>query len=255
MGSLETIISLIIVLFTAGLLLIFSLTGKKQTRSRFRGLPVMVQLRKALGTSVEQGRRVHLSLGSVNLLNPASASSVSSLAAEDRLVQETSIGDAHPVVSSGDGALSILSQDILSGTRHHLTGAGPANKSQGLLTGVSPWSYAAGTIPLIQDRKTSTNVLLGHFGPEAALMLDAAEKNSSQQIAGTDNLAGMAVMYAMTQDSLIGEEVFTAPAYLQPGAGARAAIKVQDVLRWVVIVVLLAAAIARFILAFLGGAA
>jgi len=255
LGSLETLIGLIIVLFTAGLLLIFSLTGRKQTRARLRSLPAMVQLRKALGSSVEQGRRVHLSLGSVILLNPASASSVSSLAAEDRLVQETSIGDAPPVITSGDGALSILSQDVLSGRLQRQPGSGVALRNQGQLTGVSPWSYAAGTIPLAQDRRTSTNVLLGHFGPEAALILDAAEKNSSQQITGTDNLAGQAVMYAMTQDTLIGEEVFTVPGYLQPGVSARAGIKVQDVLRWVVIVVLLAAAIARFILAFLGGAA
>ena len=45
------------------------------------------------------------------------------------------------------------------------------------------------------------------------------------------------------------EEVRSLPAFY-----ARAGIKVQDVLRWVVIVVLLAAAIARFILAFLGEA-
>lgn len=255
MGSLESIVSLIVVLFTAGLLLIFSYTGKKQSRTKLRNLQAMSQLRRALGVSVEQGKRVHLSLGSVNLLNPASASSISSLSAEERMVQQTAGGDVPPIISSGDGALSILSQDVLLGSTHNLPGSTQMYRSRGQLKGVTPWSFAAGTIPLMKDRKTSTSVLLGHFGPETALLLDAAEKNTSQQITGTDNLAGQAVMYAMTQDTLIGEEVFAVPGYLQPGGGARAGIKVQDVLRWIVIGVLVVAAIVKFILAFLGGGA
>lgn len=255
MGSLETIVSLIVVLFTAGLLLIFSFTGKKQSRTKLRSLQAMAQLRRALGLSVEQGKRVHLSLGSANQLNPASASSLSSLSAEERMVQLTAGGDVPPVISSGDGTLSILSQDVLSGNTRKAAGSNLVYRSQGQLTGVTPWSFAAGTLPIITDRKTSTSVLLGHFGPETALLLDAAEKTGTQQVAGTDNIAGQAVMYAMTQDTLIGEEVFAVAGYLQPGGSARAGIKVQDVLRWIFIGVLVVAAIVKFILAFLGGGA
>jgi hypothetical protein len=255
LGSLESIISLIVVLFTAGLLVIFSYTGRKQSRTRLRNLQAMAQLRRALGLSVEQGRRVHLSLGSVNLLDPASASAISNLSTEERMVQLTAGGDVPPVISSGDGALSILSQDVLSGSTRKLPGSGQVYRSRGQLTGVTPWSFAVGTIPLIRDRKTSTSVLLGHFGPESTLLLDAAERTGTQQIAGTDDLTGQAVMYAMTQDTLIGEEVFAVPGYLQPGGSARAGIKVQDVLRWIVIFVLVVAAIVKFILAFMGGAA
>jgi hypothetical protein len=38
------------------------------------------------------------------------------------------------------------------------------------LTGLTPFSYAAGAMPVIHDERVSTNILLGHFGPEVALL-------------------------------------------------------------------------------------
>lgn len=252
MGSLDTIISFFVFLFSAGMLLIFTLTGKKKPRAGLRPLLAITQLKKILGSSVEQGKRVHITLGSVNLLNPNSAASLSALGASEKIVQHIASGDRSPIITSGDGALTLLSQDELSGTYRQANAMSQFNINQDQMVGVSPWTYAAGTLTPIRDKANSTNVLFGHFGPEAALILDAAERNDSFHVAGSDDLAGQAVMFTAAQESLLGEEVFAVAPYFQPGGVQRAGLKVQDILRWIIICVLVIAAFVRFVMSLLG---
>ncbi len=208
MFSLETIISLIIILLAAGLLGFFTIIGKKRWRVGFRTMRPMSLLRKALGASVEEGRRIHVSIGSANILNPASAASLAGISAAEQIVQQTMVGDRSPIITSGDATLSIISRDSLKTTYAKSNALNQLRAGQSQLVGVTPWTYAAGAIAPIKDQATSGNILLGHFGPESALMLDAAEQSGSMQIAGSDNLAGQAVMYAFAQETVLGEELF-----------------------------------------------
>jgi hypothetical protein len=93
-----------------------------------------------------------------------------------------------------------------------------------------------------RTEKVSTTVMLGHFGPEAALIADASDRESITMIGASDNLSGQAVLFANTQDALIGEELFAAGAYLGAGASHLASLTVQDILRWLIIVALLGGA-------------
>ncbi len=54
------------------------------------------------------------------------------------------------------------------------------------------------------------------------------------------------ILFANTQDALIGEELFAAGAYLGAGPSHVASLTVQDILRWVVIITLLGGAAAKF---------
>ncbi|MBK9600351.1 MAG: hypothetical protein IPO36_00670 [Anaerolineales bacterium] len=87
--------------------------------------------------------------------------------------------------------------------------------------------------------------MLGHFGPEAALLAEASDRENITVIGASDDLAGQAVLFANTQDALIGEELFAAGAYLGAGASHTASLTVQDILRWTIIVALLGGAFAK----------
>jgi hypothetical protein len=65
-------------------------------------------------------------------------------------------------------------------------------------------------------------------------------------IGASDDVVGQAVLFAGTQESLIGEELFAAGAYLGSGASHTASLTVQDILRWLVIIALLGGAFAKF---------
>jgi hypothetical protein len=109
------------------------------------------------------------------------------------------------------------------------------------------FGFAAGAMNIPQNEDVSVNIMMGHFGPEVALLADATERENVTIVGASDNLAGQAVLFANTQDALIGEELFSAGAYLGAGASHVASLTVQDVLRWLIILTLLGGAAAKFL--------
>jgi hypothetical protein len=117
----------------------------------------------------------------------------------------------------------------------------------GRLTGLTPLSYAAGTIPVTRDEQVSANVVIGDLGTEAALLAEAADRENAELIAVSDNLSAQSILYVSSQEPLIGEELFAAGSYLDAGLSHDASLQVQDVLRWLVILVILGGALLKFL--------
>jgi hypothetical protein len=164
-----------------------------------------------------------------------------------RLAERTSVSDRPPIVTSGDASLSILSQDTLQAGYKAAGADDQYRATTGRLTGLTPFSYAAGTIPVTRDENVSANVLLGEFGAEAALLAEAADRENTHLIAASDNLSAQAILYAAAQDPLIGEELFASGAYVGAGPSHEASLHVQDVLRWLVILAILVGALLRMV--------
>jgi hypothetical protein len=92
-----------------------------------------------------------------------------------------------------------------------------------------------------QDQ-VSTDVLMGDFGPEVGLLTEAAERENAMLIAATSDPTSQSILFASTNEPLVGEELFAAPAYIGNDSAQRASLQVQDILRWLIILALLAAA-------------
>ncbi len=238
--TLSTVLGFLFVLVLLGLVLFFAFPGRKRFGANFRAIPAFEKLRQAVGFAVEAGTRVHVSLGWGSLNGIESAPAFSGLTALDRIARAASVSDRPPVATSGNGALAILSQDTERGAFRSLGAAAQFQPGLGRLVGLTPFSYAAGTLPVIYDEQVSTNVLIGHLDQEIALIGDAAQRTGSLAVAGTDSLAGQAVAFASAQEPLIGEETFAAGAYLGAGPVHDASLHAQDVLRWILIIALIA---------------
>jgi hypothetical protein len=85
----------------------------------------------------------------------------------------------------------------------------------------------------------NANVLVGSFGPELALIAEATQRRGQSLLAASDQVTGQAIAYAMSDDILIGEELFSAGAYLGDEPRFRAALVAQDFLRWLLILLLI----------------
>jgi hypothetical protein len=163
-----------------------------------------------------------------------------------RLAELTSSGDQPPIATSGDAALAILSRETLKNASQ-ASAQGVFDPSAGRLTGLTPFSYVAGALPAIRDEKISANVLIGNFGVEVALLAEAAERENTFTLASSDNLAAQAVLYASVQEPLIGEELYAAGAYMDAGPLHEASLRVQDILRWLIIAVILVGALIQLL--------
>ena len=208
----------------------------------FRDIPAFTRLRQAVGLVVEDGSRLHISLGRGALTTPHSASALAGLALLRRLANLTSASDQPPIATSGDATLAILSQDTLQAAVK-FSEPGTFDSTAGRLVGLTPFSFAAGAIPAIRDENVSANVLMGNFGVEVALLTDAVERENTFVLAGSDNLTAQAVIYATAQGALIGEEIYAAGAYIEADPLQAASLTVQDILRWLVIAAILVGAL------------
>jgi len=240
------LIGLGILVFAAIVLAVFTLI-KRKSPPAFRELAALLRVRRSAGLAVEDGTRIHISLGRGGLLTNQGAAGLAGLALLRQLGEQTSTSDRPSLATSGDPVLTALSQDTLE-TAYQAVGAEELYEpTSGRLAGLTPFSYAAGTMPTVRGERISTNILIGDFGPEAALIADAVERENAVLVGAASDPAAQAILFAVTQEPLVGEELFAAPAYVGKDAAHRASLQTQDVLRWIVIAALLLAPVAYFL--------
>jgi len=233
-----------ILALAAILLLVFTLL-RRRSPGVFRDIEAYIRLNRAVGRAVEDGTRLHISIGRGNLFTSRGGSALAGLAMIRQLSERTSLSDNPPIVTSGDASLAILSQDTLQ-SGYRAAGAEEQYRfTTGRLTGLTPFAIAAGTLPITGDENVSTNVVIGDLGAESALFVESADREDIDLIAASDNLSAQSVLYASSQDPLIGEELFAAGAYVGAGASHEASLQVQDVLRWLVILAILGGALGK----------
>ena len=238
-------LELIILVLSTILLGLISL-WKRNKPANIREIPAFTRLYRMLGLSVEDGTRLHVSLGSGSLLDSRGGSALAGLAMLRIIAERSSVSDMPVVASAGDPALGLLTQDTI---RAGYQAAGAADSyipTTGRVTGFTPFSYAAGAMHITPNEDVSANIMIGHFNSEAALITEASDREGVVTIGASDNLAGQAVLFANTQDVLIGEELFAAGAYLNAGPSHAASLTVQDILRWLIIIGLLLGSFAKF---------
>jgi hypothetical protein len=155
--------------------------------------------------------------------------------------ERAAIGGIAPILTVSDPTAIPLGQDTLR----------RAYQSRDLLeryhrgsvrwypAGARSLAFAAALTATIGDDRVSANILVGSFGPELALVAEASARRNRPVIAASDQLEGQAVAYVLADQPLIGEEIFTAGAYLDESPSHIAGVVTQDVLRILLIIAIL----------------
>lgn len=213
----------------------------------FRKISGITRLRRAIGLSVEDGSRMHVTIGNANLNDPSNTSALVGLGSLHRLGQLSSTSDQPPFATSGDGGTALLSKDVLKQVSVETHSRELYDPDHGHLTGVTPFSYAVGSLHVLNDPSVKTNIFIGNFGPEAAILSTSSEDNAAYTLAASDSIVAQSIFMATTTEVLIGEELFAVPAYLAYNQTHVASLRVQDILRLLISVVLLGGAILKLL--------
>jgi hypothetical protein len=229
---------LCIVLLAAIFMVLFAIFHRRSPFS-FRNLRAFNGIQRAARLVVEDGTRLHFSLGNGEPLTSNGASALAGLVLLRNLGEITSMSDRPPMATTGNPVLNLLAQDTLRTAHDAARAENVFELTHARLTGMTPMAYAVGAMTTIRDEGISSNVLIGSFGPEVGLLTDASNRQNASVIAASDNLPAQAVLFACTQDTLLGEELFAAGAYVQSGSLHAASLLTQDILRWMVIITLL----------------
>ena len=226
-------------------LLLFAFLNGRPNRRAKRHIPAFSELRRTIDLSVEDGSRMQVSLGAGGLLGPQSAAALVGLSLLREVAETASDSDQPPIASSGDAALSLVAQDTLRAAYRRLSIRDQYDVSLGAVTGLTPFSYGAGTMPMILDNVVSGSALVGSFGLEAGLISAASQPQQRFTLGGSDSLSAQALLFASAQQPLIGEELYATGAYADAGRMHNASLHAQDVLRWLLVIGLIANAVAN----------
>jgi hypothetical protein len=231
---------IVVVVLFVGLMVFFSFINKDQKTKNVRPIPAYDKINQEINVAVEDGTQLHISLGRGGITGPESAAALAGLGILKQVIEKSSVSDHPPVASTGNPVISILAQDTIKGISKAVSISDNIRNPSGELIGVTPFSYAVGTLSIIRDDNVSANIHTGWFGNEITWITTAGERQSSPTIAGTSQLPAQAIIYASASDPLIGEELFAGGAYLGAGGMHQASISAQDVIRWLIIFIILA---------------
>ncbi len=241
MGATE----LIIIVTFASVAVALIILGRRSLNYRLRPISAYQALRHEPGMAVESGRHSLLALGNGQLHTQAGPASIAGLFVLQRLAQASGQGLVAPRATVGASTVLPIALD-------HVRTASEENPEQQavrpdsvqfLAEDTSPFTYAAGTADVVERKEAGNSIAIGRFGAELAIIAEASARGNVRQIMGSDDLSAIAVATASTENSLWGEEIFAAGAYLNESASSLAPVRVQDVLRWLVILALLVTAV------------
>ena len=235
-------------LLAAAMGLAYLLGSPERLYGRLRPLRAFRRVETGLALAMEEGRRLHYTIGRGDLLRPAGGVSWTGLSVLEPLVRAALRGDAPPMVSTGDPGVTALAHPGLR--RACVRARAPeAYTPEGLLlAGMEPASYAAGALMAARQGRQALTLAIGHLGWEAALLADAAPR----LVGGTDDPVGQAVLLATADDAVVGEEVFAAGAYTKAHPMHAAALWSQDLFRWILAAILVASGLLSALARLLG---
>jgi len=235
-------------LFYGILLLTAVIMVAAAVRSRFfllRRIGAYAAMPMAVGEAVESDRSLHVSLGSSAVHNTTTLAAVASVEVLYHLAERASLSDRRPLLTLSDPVTLALAQDTLRRAykSRDMLRKYRASSVQWFPAGPASFAFAAGAGAAMRDEQISSNVLVGVFGSEMMLLVENAVRYDRGVIAQSDDVRGQAVAYAVSETPLIGEELYAGGAYLGRTPITVGGVVAQDVLRYLVVLIIIVLAV------------
>lgn len=205
-----------------------------------RPLPALDTVRSALARGAETGRPIHISPGGGTVgYRTTTAETVVGLLAVERVAVEAARNGAPLLVSSGDAVAHLALRGSLPRT-YRRAGQPQDYHSDNvqMLAHQDSTAYVTGVMTIYGRQQLEASQLVGSFGQEFLLCGEDGAQRGIPQVAGATSTAALPVMLLTTPDTLLGEEVFAAEAYLTDERIASARLRAQDALRFVVVIMI-----------------
>jgi len=236
------ILTIIILVVTLIVILLATAVARLRRQSIvLRHHPAYAAMPLRVSEALEADRTIHFSFGSLMPAGMTTPLMVASAEAFTLLATRAAVGARTPLLTMSEVSALPLAYDVLR-RAYRLRGRTDQFRNDAVQwypDGPRSLAFAAALTAAMSDEKVSANIFMGSFGPELALVLDAAQRRGQSAIAASDQLEGQAVAYAMSDEVLIGEEMFAGGAYLGGSAAQVGAVVALDMLRVLLIAGLL----------------
>jgi hypothetical protein len=238
--------ALLLLIFALLLLLLQAARIRAGRRPQMRSLPTFSDLPTILGQSAESGHPLHFTIGPGRLGGDRTLASLAALEILEGLTDAAVAYGRPPVVTVGEPTLLPLAEDVLR--RSYIRQGIPERYDPTAVRFVSaqPVVYGVGAAEVTAHEGVHGTILAGAFSEEASLIANAGEGQELSQTAVTDRPRALGVLYPARAHLGVGEELYAGAAQLTGSPRYLASLRVQDVLRFLLVAVILMKALGLF---------
>ncbi len=239
MNEIQLALLLLLVVF----LPVLYLSGRRVQEGNFPDLrPILAfnALQGVTARAIETGRAVHISLGLGGITGDTTADSLAGLSVMEYLADQSAAAGVPPIVTLANPTLLPLAQDVIR--RPYGTDQEEAAEAARHVRWIAPGpaAYSAGVMGVLGIEAVDANVMIGEFGDEYLLMGEAAHRKKIAHIGGASDPSVIPYVYVSADQTLMGEEMYAAGAYLKRKPWHIGSLLAQDFMRWVIALVIVA---------------
>jgi hypothetical protein len=236
-------IQLALLLFLVVFLPVLYLSGRRVQEGNFpdlRPIRAFDALQGVTARAIETGRAVHISLGLGGITGDTTADSLAGLSAMEYLADQSAAAGVPPIVTLANPTLLTLAQDVIR--RPYGADQEEAAEAARHVRWIAPGpaAYSAGVMGVLGTEAVDANVMIGEFGDEYLLMGEAAHRKKITHIGGASDPNVIPYVYVSADQTLMGEEMYAAGAYLKRKPWHMGSLLAQDFMRWVIALVIVA---------------
>lgn len=231
--------ALLLSVFSLALLLMLAARARAGHRPLIRPLAAFDRLSPELGRAAESGASLHFTIGSGALGGDRTLSSLAAVEILEGLADAIVAYGQPPVVTVGEPTLLPLAEDALR--RAYARRGIPEQYDPAAVRFIAAEraTYAIGTADVSAHERVWGNAVIGSFDEEVSLITHAGEGRGIPQIAATDRVRALGALYPVDTLLAVGEELYAGPAQVTGLPRHLSSLRVQDVLRLLLVVVIL----------------
>lgn len=206
-GRIAQAILLIIVL--VAIYLTARIASKRKLKTR--GIPGLERIDEWIKEAAKLGRKVFYTPGSGGVTTP---DTLASLALLEYVAKQCVKHDAEILVANSDPQVQQVTEDIVKGAYAKAGREKEYTPDMVRYISTRQFAYAAGVMGILRREKPAVNFFVGDFQAEALQLAETGRSEAIAQFGGTSNPEALPFFMTTCDQTLVGEELYTAQGYL-----------------------------------------
>ncbi|MGD0175929.1 MAG: DUF6754 domain-containing protein [Candidatus Bathyarchaeia archaeon] len=205
-----------------------------------RGIPGLERIDGWIKEAAKLGRSVFYTPGTGSIASP---DTLAALALLEYVAEHCVEHDARLLVGTADVNVQQVAEDIVK-TAYTKAGKGKEFMADTVrYLSARQFAFAAGVMGILRREKPAVNFFVGDFSAEALEIAEAGRTEAIAQFGGTSNVDQLPFFMATCDQTLIGEELYTAQGYLSTDPEAISTLVGPDAGKFLAILLILLGAL------------
>jgi hypothetical protein len=235
-GRISQAVLLIIVL--AAIYQTAKIASKRKLKTR--GIPGLERIDEWIKEAAELKRPVFFTPGTGGITTP---DTLAALALLDYVVKRCVECDATMIVANSDPQVQQITEDMVKGAYSKAGKEKQFTADMVRYISTRQFAYSAGVMGILSREKPAVNFFVGDFQAEALQIAETGRAEALHQFGGTTNTDQLPFFITTCDQTLIGEELYTAQGYLSADPEAISNLVGPDAGKILAILLILAGAI------------